>query len=523
MEKGFNRLVDIWMAVDNGDDDGIDPLYKDIREASGCDDDEDCPDDHDGEGDNVGAEDEAIDRDELRACSGSGEEHEAASIDKTSEQTQLEYSDVSQGRGQINRNKSDQTLRADILQVEEPHQRAELDPRGEMRSVLMEMFEDSSPSQRKPQATSQDTVTPKADLTKSARTSKKRQLSSVLNSTKDDAEELVDRDLRMRRPKSKRLRTSKADGPEIARGMNEVISRHENGFAGAEFKSHLAFTESSAPQSLQTTKEETSRQAKNVAKDADNRKPNVVARKSNVTEGSLAPTEQHTHISKANGEGSGHVVFPESRGTKRPRSSSNGDAAPNASDDGLRPNQAKRLRLEPQTKPGDIKLSSDSSNTKDNVIEKRESNPKEAKTETQPPFFETQQDGKQLVRPTFFGKCTFKNRKTGKDELCPDNNEAGDLVVTSIRPVEDPGEYWARVGSTPAYQPGPRSWTADEEEMLRFWVQDNGICKWDLIAWCLRRTRQDCRKQFIEIVMARNKRAGRDPIAGLRGWVDPEL
>ena len=490
------------MAVDNGDDDGIDPLYKGIREASDCEDDENCSDDHDGE-----VENEAVDRDELRACPASGEEREAVSIDKTSEQTQLECSDGSQGRIQVNGSKSGQTLRADILKLKEPHQRAELDPRGEMRSVLMEMFEDSSPSQRKPQAISQDIVTPKADLTESARSSKKRQLSAVLGSTGNDVEEEVDRDLKMRCPKPKRQRTSKADGREVTKDLHEVISRHENGFAGTKFESILDPGESSVPQSLQSTKEGTYRPTKNVPKDADGCKPKVVARESNVTEGSLAPTEQHTHISKANGEGSGHVVFPESRGTKRPRSSFNGDAAPNASDDGLRPNQAKRLRLEPQMKPGDMKLSSDNSNIKDNVIEKRESNPKEARAETQPPFFETQQDRKQFVRPTFFGKC----------------NEAGDLVVTSIRPVEDPGEYWARVGSTPAYQPGPRSWTADEEEMLRFWVQDNGICKWDLIAWCLRRTRQDCRKQFIEIVMARNKRAGRNPIAGLRGWVDPEL
>lgn len=68
-----------------------------------------------------------------------------------------------------------------------------------------------------------------------------------------------------------------------------------------------------------------------------------------------------------------------------------------------------------------------------------------------------------------------------------------------------------------------RPWLETERNDLQSWVQDYGIRQWDIVAWCLRRSVEDCREQYQQIISERNRRAGREPDAGLPGWVDTEL
>ena len=126
------------------------------------------------------------------------------------------------------------------------------------------------------------------------------------------------------------------------------------------------------------------------------------------------------------------------------------------------------------------------------------------------------------LRPTFFGKAHQWNESTQEWEPTPDNPiDDNDCIVTSVRNA-DLGEYGAILGSSRRYVPKKRSWTADECETMRSWVQDYGINDFDHIAWCLKRKAYDCWEQYQKTVRWLNKRAGRNPEAGL-GWKDPEL
>lgn len=68
-----------------------------------------------------------------------------------------------------------------------------------------------------------------------------------------------------------------------------------------------------------------------------------------------------------------------------------------------------------------------------------------------------------------------------------------------------------------------RPWLETERNDLQSWVQDYGIRQWDIVAWCLRRSVEDCREQYQQIISERNRGAGRELDAGLPGWVDTEL
>lgn len=127
------------------------------------------------------------------------------------------------------------------------------------------------------------------------------------------------------------------------------------------------------------------------------------------------------------------------------------------------------------------------------------------------------------ARPTFYGISPQMNKVTKKTEWVPDDNEAEDIVVTHVRKSQ-PQAYDYSPGLTPRIEPKSRPWTEGEDEDLRSWVQDYGMQEnWSEIAWCLHRSEDGCQKRYGEIVVARNKRAGRDPQAGLAGWVDHEL
>ena len=196
------------------------------------------------------------------------------------------------------------------------------------------------------------------------------------------------------------------------------------------------------------------------------------------------------------------------RGVKRPRKSCKEDLASNGSDRESSPPKTKRLRLEDSEKDVlYINIPEDNSSAGDGTSDTQEKVVK---------GFVRQ------FRPTFFGVAKRYNKATEKAEFIPDTNVTGDWVVTGVRDVE-PGEYAATFGSQPRVEPEPRPWEIEETETLRSWVQDYGIKKWGCIAWCLRRSKEDCQKQYRETIMDLNKRAGRDVLAGLAGWKDPEL
>lgn len=127
------------------------------------------------------------------------------------------------------------------------------------------------------------------------------------------------------------------------------------------------------------------------------------------------------------------------------------------------------------------------------------------------------------ARPTFDYISTQWNDATKTMEWMPDKNEADEIVVTCVRRLESRDcEY--PPGLPPRIEPSPRPWSEEEQEELRYWVQDHGVQnKWREIAWCLHRSEKECHMRYRETVMARNKKAGRDLEAGLPGWVDHEL
>ncbi|MCJ1453787.1 hypothetical protein MMC28_004136 [Mycoblastus sanguinarius] len=117
---------------------------------------------------------------------------------------------------------------------------------------------------------------------------------------------------------------------------------------------------------------------------------------------------------------------------------------------------------------------------------------------------------KTKVRPTYEG--VHRNKK--------EENNADEVVVMSVTPIKVQ-EFEYPPGLPSRTEPTSRPWTADEEEDLRYWVQDLGVSKWTMIAWCANRSVEDCKERYRQIVVARNMKAGRDPDAGLPKYLHP--
>ena len=244
-----------------------------------------------------------------------------------------------------------------------------------------------------------------------------------------------------------------------------------------------------------------------------------------VTEESPGPNPKRPRMSKieetkATGQVSGTIheengssSLTTLNGKKRQRESSSDEPAPDDAFDRDYKPDPKRRRIDEK----DMYMSDDDSDIEDSLFDNREESP-EQKERNRAVYHP-------LIRPTFGG---IKRRwdwvsKMEKKVFVPDNNDTDDIVLTGVIRNVEAGDYASTFGSTSRVEPGPRSWTENEEETLRSWIQDYGILGWARIAWCLGRSIKDCQDQYQEVVMVRNKRAGRDIDAGLKGWVDLEL
>ncbi|KAK3172995.1 hypothetical protein OEA41_006323 [Lepraria neglecta] len=115
------------------------------------------------------------------------------------------------------------------------------------------------------------------------------------------------------------------------------------------------------------------------------------------------------------------------------------------------------------------------------------------------------------VRPTYQDTVLYRIKDHPgcfKKRLFSELNEADGIVVMSVK-----GK-----GSNPPLilrDNIPTPWTAEDDEKLRFWVQDYVTRNWLLIAYSLMRGDEDCRVRYREIIVALNNRAGRHQYAGL--------
>ena len=100
------------------------------------------------------------------------------------------------------------------------------------------------------------------------------------------------------------------------------------------------------------------------------------------------------------------------------------------------------------------------------------------------------------VRPTY-----------AKQDHEEEGNNAEEIVVMEIESL-DPR-------SVTLVKHSPREWTCKELELLRLWVQDYGIRSWTKIAWCLKRSKDDCKTMCRYLIMAQNRSAGRALHAGM--------
>lgn len=403
--------------------------------------------------------------------------------------------------------------------ADEPRQEAELDPSGEMRNTLDQIFEGGSQSHKEPKASNQDAESSTAHLVERAGSCKKRDWDSFVGvatkSSKDEAEDSPSTFC----PSPKRQRNSQDVELQAFIRPNRVIDENYDDHTDNESEGNAS------PPTIRASP------------DLSCASQTAVQRQERAGD-SQGLLDQNPHSANSDIKKAGvQLKDTKSRGTKRPRDSS-ADIVAEGSAEERCPPQAKRPRLEIDTLDdhdltdsdyqsdvdveSDTTNSDDGSNIEDTLIDNQESVPGGTEDKTRLTFQQTQEDGKRLVRPTFFGIRSWWNKDTKKLVRFTDDNESGDWVVTGMRQGQL-GAYASILGSSNGVEPGNRSWTAEEEETLRFWVQDNGIQRWDVIAWCLRRREQECREQYTDIVVLRNKQAGRDPHAGLPGWEDPEL
>ena len=115
------------------------------------------------------------------------------------------------------------------------------------------------------------------------------------------------------------------------------------------------------------------------------------------------------------------------------------------------------------------------------------------------------------VRPTYQDTVLYRIKDHPgcfKKRLFSELNEAYEIVVMSVKGKGNNPPLILRDNV-------PTPWTAEDDEKLRFWVQDYVTRNWLLIAYSLMRGDEDCRVRYREIIVALNNRAGRHQYAGL--------
>ena len=115
------------------------------------------------------------------------------------------------------------------------------------------------------------------------------------------------------------------------------------------------------------------------------------------------------------------------------------------------------------------------------------------------------------VRPTYQDTVLYRIKDHPgcfKKRFFPELNEAYEIVVMSVKGKGNNPPLILRDNV-------PTPWTAEDDEKLRFWVQDYVTRNWLLIAYSLMRGDEDCRVRYREIIVALNNRAGRHQYAGL--------
>ena len=117
------------------------------------------------------------------------------------------------------------------------------------------------------------------------------------------------------------------------------------------------------------------------------------------------------------------------------------------------------------------------------------------------------------VRPTYQDTVLYRIKDHPgcfKKHLSSELNEADGIVVMSVK-----GKCKGSNHPLILRDNIPTPWTAEDDEKLRFWVQDYVTRNWLLIAYSLMRGDEDCRVRYREIIVALNNRAGRHQYAGL--------
>ena len=115
------------------------------------------------------------------------------------------------------------------------------------------------------------------------------------------------------------------------------------------------------------------------------------------------------------------------------------------------------------------------------------------------------------VQPTYQDPVLYRIKDYPgcfKKRLVSELNEANEIVVMSVKGKGNNLPLILRDNV-------PTSWTAEDDEKLRFWVQDYVTRNWLLISYSLMLGDEDCRVQHRENIVVLKNRPGKHHYAGL--------
>ena len=513
----------IWRAVDKGDDDGIDPFYRGPP--------------IDWDEDTSWSDVEDVDSpDETKV------DEEIGPFDEIEQRDQLDASDKMRNALQDVAAQAFRALGDDAMgPLNERRQEAELDSTGEMRDVLMQIVDEGSQTPYQHQAMTKVPASLESSPEPTKQLGTKRDWASPNGPGHDAFDESSGADEDKSYRGQKRIRIWHADEADTLGEVKDIIGDISDEDAGASPLPEILQKRegNSMHNDLVDAVIDVRQNLMNIAKRKahGSQMSNAIKARDQIEEDHRIKDSRRTKLqkstaTKASNDTGVKPIFSNSKGMKRwRRVSLDGLSEDNSSDEEWQPRLKRhRVRLE---QPGEaLGMMGQESDTSDDSKGDNSSNDvgssetDASSTDAGPSKLYSDIEIRPMrtkVRPTFDGCSVQYNKAIKKNEGVPDYNEAGDIVVTCVRTSEF-REHEYPPGLSPCIEPEPRSWTEEEEEDLRSWVQDHGMeKKWSEIAWCLHRSEDDCQTRYREIVIARNKRAGRDPEAGLPGWVDTEL